>query len=75
MKENLYVIATRGIKNKEIYLGIDEGNNKDNILMKWTENIVDAYALFDEWEIEEYAKKYFKNYKKWYIKKYECKFE
>lgn len=72
MKETLYVIATRGRNNKEIYLKCSNKESKDHkILMEWTENIDEAMATFSYSEIEQCGKNYFKNYNKWYIKDYE----
>jgi hypothetical protein len=62
--EELYVIATRGRNNKEIYLKC--GKN----LMEWTEDIEESYADFNYSDIEKFAKEYFKNFKKWYIKEW-----
>ena len=71
IKERLYVIATRGRNNKEVYL---KCSNKElqngKILMKWTEDINEAMATFSYSEIEQCAKNYFKNYNKWYITDY-----
>lgn len=78
MKEILYVIATRGKNGKEIYLSVDEerSNNKyDKIYFKWTENVEDAYADFNGYDIEQFAKNYFTYYKKWYITCYRATFE
>ena len=76
MKELLYVIATRGRGNKEIYLAVDESRN-DNLYatyFKWTENINEAIATFTYTDIEETAKRHFKNFNKWYIKSYMADF-
>lgn len=71
MKETLFVIATKGRNNKEIYLKCSEKETKKgNILMEWTENIDEAMATFSYTEIEDCAKKYFKNFNKWYIKEW-----
>lgn len=70
MKEELFVIATRGRNNKEIYLAVDESEVNDRIRFKWTENIEEAYATFDYSDVEDTAKNYFKNYNKWYITTY-----
>lgn len=76
MKEILFVIATKGRQGKEIYLAYDEDNSPINkVLMKWTENIDEAVATFSYSEIEECAKKYFKNYNKWYVKSYRASFK
>lgn len=75
MKQELYVIATRGRNNKEIYLACDENSPMDKIFMKWTENIDEAFAMFTYTETEEVAKKHFKNYNKWYIKSYSATFK
>lgn len=78
MKERMYVIATRGRGNKEIYLAVDETkeNKKDpyKIYFKWTENIDEAIATFNYTDIEETAKRHFKNYNKWYIRDYMANF-
>lgn len=75
---NMYVIATRSRGNKEIYLAIDESkNNLDKpyqIYFKWTEDIEEAYATFTYTDVEETAKRHFKNYSKWYIKEFNAKF-
>lgn len=79
MKERLYVIATRGRNNKEIYLAIDEAKSNfeyyDTIKFKWTENIEEAIATFNYADIEKTATSHFKNYTKWYITDYEANFE
>lgn len=78
MKERMYVIATRGRGNKEIYLAVDETkeNKKDpyKIYFKWTENIDEAIATFNYTDIEKTAKRHFKNYNKWYIRDYIANF-
>lgn len=78
MKEILYVIATRGKNGNEIYLMVDEERGKLNpykVYFKWTNNIENAYADFNGYDIEKFAKGYFKNYNKWYITCYKAKFE
>ncbi len=79
MKEKLYVIATRGRNNKEVYLAVDENReNKTNlykVYFKWTEDINEAYATFTYTDVEQTAKKYFKNYNKWYITDYLATFK
>lgn len=75
MKQELYVIATKGRNNKEIYLKCsEEETTKDIILMKWTTDIEESYADFDYSSIEKFAKNYFKNFNKWYIKKWVATF-
>ena len=75
MKQELYVIATKGRNNKEIYLKCsEEETTKDIILMKWTTDIEESYADFEYSNIEKFAKKYFKNFNKWYIKKWVATF-
>ena len=78
MKEKLYVIATRGRNNKEIYLAVDESredkNNPFKTYFKWTENIEEAIADFWTGDLERQASNYFKNFKKWYIKSYDATF-
>ena len=68
MKEEMYVIATRGRNNKEIYLACSDKG------MIWTENIDDSMATFSYTETENCAKNYFKTYNKWYIKSYLANF-
>ena len=79
MKETLYVIATRGRNNKEIYLAVDESredeNNPYKIYFKWVEDINEAIATFNYCDVEETAQRHFKNYNKWYITSYEGRFE
>ena len=71
MKETLFVIATKGRNNKEIYLKCSEKETKKGkILMEWTENIDEAMATFSYTEIEDCAKKYFKSFNKWYVKEW-----
>lgn len=71
VEANLYVIATRGKGNKEVYLKCGDSETADGrIHMEWTENIEEAYATFDYHETERAAKSWFKNYTKWYVKKY-----
>lgn len=72
VEANLYVIATRGRGNKEVYLKCSETEEmaNGNPKMVWTENIEEAYATFDYHETELAAKNWFKNYSKWYVKKY-----
>lgn len=71
VEANLYVVATRGAGNKELYLACDESECADGRpRMKWTDKIEDAYATFDYHETEDFAKSWFKKYNKWYIKKY-----
>ena len=71
MRETMYVIATKGKNNKEIYLKCSNRESRDGkILMEWTENINEAMATFTYTEVEECAKKYFKNFNKWYIRNY-----
>lgn len=75
MKQELYVIATKGRNNKEIYLKCsDEETTNDTILMKWTTDIEESYADFEYSNIEKFAKNYFKNFNKWYIKKWVATF-
>ena len=76
MKEELYVIATRGRNNTEIYLKCsEEETTDDRMLMKWTTDIEESYADFNYSDIEKFAKNYFKNFNKWYIKKWVATFE
>lgn len=76
IKQQMYVIATRGRHGKEIYLKCSEKETKNNkILMEWTEDIDEAMATFSYTETEDCAKKYFKNYKKWYITDYLATFK
>ena len=71
MRETMYVIATKGKNNKEIYLKCSNRESKDGrILMEWTEDINEAMATFTYTEVEECAKQYFKNFNKWYIRNY-----
>lgn len=76
--EKMFVIATRGRGNKEIYLAVDESKNRIDkpyqIYCKWTEDIEEAIADFTYTGIEDSAKRYFKNYNKWYVKEYNAKF-
>ena len=75
MKQEMYVIATRGKNNKEIYLAVDESRDSlYKIHFKWTENIDEAYATFNYCDVEDTAKNYFKNYSKWYITTYNATF-
>ncbi len=75
---NMYVIATRGRGNKEIFLAVDEsivnGAEPYKIHFKWTEDIEEAYATFTYTDVEETAKRHFKNYNKWYVKEINAKF-
>ena len=82
MKETLYVIATRGKGNKELYLKatdkethIKGKKQQVKILCEWTENIEEAIATFTYSDIEDMAKNYFVNYNRWYITNYEGRFE
>lgn len=71
MKQELYVIATKGRNNQEIYLKCKEvETQKDTILMEWTTDIEKSYADTTYSNLEKFAKNYFKNYKKWYIKEW-----
>lgn len=72
--EELFVIATRGRNNKEIYLKCSDKESKNKILMEWTEDITEAMATFNYSEISECAKNYFKNFNKWYITSYNARF-
>lgn len=78
MKQEMYVIATKGKGNKEIYLAVDESKesktNPYKIYFKWTENIDEAYASFTYTDTETTAINHFKNYTKWYIKSYMATF-
>lgn len=75
MKEQMYVIASRGRANKEIYLKCSDKETKSgHIMMEWTEDINEAMATFEYYEAEECAKNHFKNYNKWYIKAYVADF-
>lgn len=75
MKEKLYVIATKGRQNKEVYLKCSTKETASGkILMEWTEDINEAMATFSYRELEDCAKNYFKNYTKWYITSYEATF-
>lgn len=75
MINELFVIATKGKGNKEIYLKCSDKETKSHkILMEWTEDINEAMATFSYSETEECAKNYFKNYNKWYIKSYKASF-
>ena len=75
MKQELYVIATKGKNNKEIYLKCsEEETTDDRILMKWTTDIEESYADFEYSNIEKFAKNYFKHFNKWYIKKWVATF-
>ena len=75
MKEMLYVIATRGRYNKELYLAIDEDRYGDKVYFKWVEDVDKAYATFTYNDIVDTAKCHFKNYNKWYITSYEGVFK
>lgn len=78
MKQTMFVIATRGRGNKEIYLAVDENKKSKNYyktLFKWTEDIDEALATFNYCDIEECAKNHFKNFNKWYIKEAEFEFK
>lgn len=80
VKELMYVIATRGQHNKEIYLAYDEERTakcKDpfKCILKWTDNIEEAIATFTITDAEEQAQRYFKNFKKWYVRPYYAIFE
>ena len=76
MKEKLFVIATKGRKGKEIYLAVDEERSKysQKMFFKWTENIDEAIATFTYTDVEDTAKRHFKNYNKWYITSYDALF-
>lgn len=78
MKQEMYVIATRGRGGKEVYLAVDESkeskNNPYKVYFKWTENIDEAIATFTYTDIEDTAKNHFRNYNKWYIKSYMADF-
>lgn len=77
MKQEMFVIATKGRNGKEIYLAVDEERSKlflKKIFFKWTENIDEAIATFTYSDIEDTAKRYFKNYNKWYIRSYDALF-
>ena len=75
MEEKMYVIATRGKNNKELYLKCKEDNNYDKkIMFEWCEDIEESYADFDYIRIEKLAQSYFKNYNKWYIKEHNYEF-
>lgn len=77
MKQELFVIATRGRGGKEIYLAIDESRESGDpykVYFKWTENIEEAMATFGPSELESCAKNHFKNYTKWYIRSYNAVF-
>ena len=78
MKELMYVIATRGRNNKEVYLAVDESreskNNPYKIYFKWVEDINEALATFNYCDVEDTANHYFKNYNKWYITSYMADF-
>lgn len=82
MKETLYVIATRGKNNQEIYLKATEKETrvkgdvaKIKILCEWTTDIEEAIATFSYSDIEKMAKNYFVNYSKWYVTSYEGTFK
>lgn len=76
MKEEMFVIATRGKGNKEIYLAVDESREDLNkVYFKWTEDIEEAIATFTYTDIEETAKRHFKNFNKWYIKSHNYSFK
>lgn len=73
MRELMYVIATRGQHNKEIYLAVDEKRSAGagtKIFYKWTEDVDEAIATFTITDAEEQAKRHFKNFNKWYIKRH-----
>ena len=71
MKEEMFVIATRGKNNKEIYLAVDETkedkNNPYKVYFRWTEDVEEALSTFNYSDVEETAKHHFKNFNKWYI--------
>lgn len=75
MKVELFVIATKGKGNKEIYLKCKDDTTTDKILMEWTTDIEQSYADYDYASIEQFAKNYFKNYNKWYIKQWKTEVE
>ena len=76
MKEKMYVIATKGRNNKEVYLKCSDKETKGNkILMEWTEDIDEAMATFSYSDIAKNAEAYFKNYNKWYIKEHNYDFK
>lgn len=70
MEETLYVIATAGRNNQEIYLKCKETANG----MEWTNDIEESYADYDYGRIQDFANEYFKQFNKWYIKKWVAKF-
>lgn len=77
MIQEMYVIATRGRGGVEVYLAVDESRNEQNlekVYFKWTENIDEAIATFTYSDIEDTAKRHFKNFTKWYIKSYNAVF-
>lgn len=75
MKETMFVIATKGRNNTEVYLKCSDKETKSGkVLMDWTTEIDDSYADFSYTDIEKFAKSYFKNFKKWYIKEWVATF-
>ena len=72
----MFVIATKGRNGKEIYLAVDEERSKSTqkIFFKWTEDINDAIATFTYTDVEDTAKRHFKNYNKWYIRSFDALF-
>lgn len=79
MKERLYVIATKGRGNKEVYLAIDESKESKTdpykVYFKWTEDINEAMGTFTYTDVEDCAKHHFKNFNKWYITSYMADFK
>ena len=77
MKEILYVIACRDKFGRQVYLCVDEERSKnkyDKVYFKWTDKIEDAYADFNGYHVEDFAKNYFTYFKDWYIVCYRAKF-
>lgn len=77
MKQEMFVIATRGRQGKEVYLAYDNERSSKSLTkcyMKWTEDIDEAMATFTYTDAEECAKKHFKNFNKWYIKPFMATF-
>ena len=62
--------STIAIKNKEVFLMINDGGET-----KWTKNKNLALSFNTDNQAKEFATKYFKNYKDWEVKEIGIEFE
>lgn len=68
MKDTFYLVAMTTKNGKTLYLKASDGYSNQ---FEWTFDLQEGMWFPTEYETEQFAKKYFKNFKNWFIKEYE----